>query len=106
MPWSNEGDESTPYFAAFDTDEHAHTHHVDDGTVPYFSTAAPPAPRSNKLCIGEGHTCKGWKAKGTNLCMGHLKRQAKAQRETREWAALEPLKIADGMRRAYERAMA
>lgn len=101
MVWSNAGDESVPYGSAFDGEDAIHTPHESDGTVPFFSTVPAPSPRSDKLCIGEGHTCKGFKAKGTALCMGHLRRKAKEQREAAEAAVCEPLTLTDEMVGTY-----
>ena len=35
-------------------------------------------------CIANGDTCKGFRAKDTKFCIGHLRSMAKAQREERE----------------------
>jgi hypothetical protein len=38
-------------------------------------------PRKAHWCIANEETCKGPKAKGTELCIGHLKGQMKLERE-------------------------
>lgn len=58
---------------------------MSDGTVPFFSTrphvkpeAKPKAPeRSDKKCVGNDNTCGGWKARGTDYCIGHLNGMAR-----------------------------
>lgn len=40
------------------------------------SASAPYVGRGNK-CSGNDDTCEGMRAKGTELCMGHLRKMAK-----------------------------
>lgn len=47
------------------------------------AASAPYVGRGNK-CMGNDDTCKGIRAKGTQYCMGHLRRIAKENGETRE----------------------
>jgi hypothetical protein len=54
---------------------------MTEGSVPWFSSiddvgnaraAAEKAQRSPKKCHGNDQTCNGWKARGTDFCVGHL----------------------------------
>lgn len=70
---------------AYDTayaDEGHEAYNTSEGTVPYFSTIPYKEPgvvvRSPKQCIGNNDTCRGFKCKGTEFCVGHLKAQAAA----------------------------
>lgn len=45
------------------------------------SASAPYVGRGNK-CMGNDDTCKGIRAKGTQYCMGHLRRIAKENGES------------------------
>lgn len=40
-----------------------------DSTTPYKG----PPERNPKKCVGADYTCNGWKAKGTDFCVGHLR---------------------------------
>lgn len=47
------------------------------------SASAPYVGRGNK-CSGNEDTCEGIRAKGTEFCMGHLRKLAKDNNTTRE----------------------
>ena len=57
--------------------------------------AAPSAPyigRGNK-CVGNEDSCEGNRAKGTEYCMGHLRKMLKEQNESK---AQDEQEVTDG----------
>lgn len=44
------------------------------------STAAHVPKSRGKHCMGADDTCKGFKSKGTDFCIGHLRSLAKADK--------------------------
>jgi hypothetical protein len=48
--------------------------HIDGAKI--ASASAPYVGRGNK-CSGNEDTCEGMRAKGTEFCMGHLRKVAK-----------------------------
>lgn len=74
---------SRPYdtiFAATGTFGQTPTGYLD-GSEPYFSAldqAVVTAVRDPRQCVGNEHTCKGWKSQETDFCTGHFKASIKA----------------------------
>ena len=48
---------------------------VETARVPYTTSFRPQqgSERHPKKCVADDFTCNGWKAKGTNYCVGHLR---------------------------------
>jgi hypothetical protein len=53
------------------------------GFVPSRDNGVPYQGRG-KHCMAQNNTCKGFKARGTNYCIGHLRALEKAEEETHE----------------------
>lgn len=77
--WIPEG--SVPYGMSTSTYQGSVARHMgrNEGSVPRQAIhhAAQVKKRDPKLCIGNGNTCKGFKTKDSELCVGHRKAVAK-----------------------------
>lgn len=79
--WNPAG--SVPYDTAYADGPYTTEANSVNGSVPYFSTIPyrepkVAEPRNPKNCISNDNTCKGFKANGTDHCVGHLASIAKA----------------------------